>query len=126
MTGKILILVFGTILVLFTKLYEGCLLTYLLLPPDPVRMSEKQLLERVYRKQLTFVIDEDEYNTQGHWNIIRFSTDEKYSKFQEALSANPPFFFDGELSTLVKIFEADPTKGQIPAANCVLSRWIIQ
>jgi hypothetical protein len=62
LTGKILILLFGGVLVLFPKLYESVLLTLLLLPPDPVRMTEKQLLDRVYSKELTFVIDELEYN----------------------------------------------------------------
>lgn len=62
-TGKILILLFGATLVFFTKLYEACLLTFLLLPPDPVRMTEKEILEHVFRKELTFVIDENDYNT---------------------------------------------------------------
>uniref|UniRef100_A0A914V7F5 Solute-binding protein family 3/N-terminal domain-containing protein n=1 Tax=Plectus sambesii TaxID=2011161 RepID=A0A914V7F5_9BILA len=107
-SGKIFALFLGLGLLLFIGLYEGCLLTYLLLPPQQKPMTERQLLNRVYERKLTFVTDRHQYDGYGTWQLVRFSKLEKYEIFQETIKHNPPYFTNVDPDSLNTLFEEHP------------------
>uniref|UniRef100_A0A914XBZ6 Ionotropic glutamate receptor L-glutamate and glycine-binding domain-containing protein n=1 Tax=Plectus sambesii TaxID=2011161 RepID=A0A914XBZ6_9BILA len=107
-SGKIFAAFLGFSLLLFTGLYEGCLLTYLLLPQPIKLITESELLDRVYEKKLTFATDKFQYDGYGNWQLVRFSKLAKYRKFQETLQHNPPLFTKVDPESLKALFEEHP------------------
>uniref|UniRef100_A0A914XE57 Uncharacterized protein n=1 Tax=Plectus sambesii TaxID=2011161 RepID=A0A914XE57_9BILA len=109
--GKAIVLIFWFTVILFSELYEGCLLSSLLVTQDNnIRMTETQLFDRVYQKKLTFIADKSEFENYGLWQSMRFDNSSKYETFQKSLIRNPPILVDSSemKPTVNSLFEQDP------------------
>uniref|UniRef100_A0A914WCV7 Ionotropic glutamate receptor C-terminal domain-containing protein n=1 Tax=Plectus sambesii TaxID=2011161 RepID=A0A914WCV7_9BILA len=102
-SGKTLAVLFGLLTILITGLYQGCLLTQLLMPPVAHSFRDfDELIERVASKELTLVTDEEEHS---FFEAIRASPVGDYQRLNNAVKMNPVKVFPDTASLLEQLKE---------------------